>query len=142
MRTIVAPLGSEVEAQLTGLDAQVARVARRYIRRLWLEPYLGVPIARGLLCEHGCRRVYFDRDDHPDDVLGARAGAKRRGDEDLSAGPKFRIVYWVREAPRAQVRVIRILAVGEGHPRPPRRSAYELALEQLRRLTRTKETRS
>ena len=134
MRTIVAPLGAELDAQLAELDAQARHVAERYIRRLWLEPQLGVPVARGLLAEHGCRRVYFDRDDRPENLFGDRAAAKRRGDQDLSRGPRLRIVYWVREAPRAQVRVIRIVAVGEGHPRPPRRSAYELAHEQLRRL--------
>jgi hypothetical protein len=142
VRTIVAPLGGEVEAQLAALDAQAGRLARRYIRRLWLEPYLGVPVERGLLAEHGCRRVYFDRDDHADDLLGARGRVKRRGDEDPSAGPRFRIVYYVREAPRAGVRVIRILAVDEGHPSPPRRSAYDLAVDGLRRLIRKENPRS
>jgi hypothetical protein len=56
VRTIVAPLADEVEAQLRDLDAQAERVARRYIRRLWLEPYLGAPVERGLLAQHdrGC----------------------------------------------------------------------------------------
>jgi hypothetical protein len=134
VRTIVAPLGCEVETQLGEMDPQLARLARRYIRRLRLEPYLGVPVARGTLAEHGCRRIYFDRDDQPDDLLGGRRSCKRHGDQDLSEGPRYRIVYWVREAPRTDMRVIRVLAVGEGHPDPPRRNAYELARQQLRRL--------
>ncbi len=74
MRTIVAPLGCEVETQLSELDAQLGRLARRYIRRLRLEPYLGVPVARGTLAEHGCRRIYFDRDDQPERLAGRPPG--------------------------------------------------------------------
>ena len=37
MRTVIAPLPREVEAQLEALDARLAGIARRYIRRLALD---------------------------------------------------------------------------------------------------------
>jgi hypothetical protein len=42
VRTIIAPLHPEVEAELPALDRKRADIARRYIRRLRLEPDLGV----------------------------------------------------------------------------------------------------
>ncbi|MGH2949263.1 MAG: hypothetical protein ACRDPC_23915 [Solirubrobacteraceae bacterium] len=135
MRTMIAPLGREVEAQLAALDRRRERIARRYVARLRLEPLLGVPVERGALASYGCRRVYFDRDSRPDDVFAA-PGASRRGDEDPSRGPKWRIVYWIREAPQTGVRLLIILAVGEGHPDPGQPTAYELAGAQLARLTK------
>ena len=41
MRTLIAPLDPGVESQLRGLDRKRAEIARRYIRRLALEPHLG-----------------------------------------------------------------------------------------------------
>ena len=38
MRTLIAPLDPGVESQLRGLDRKRAEIARRYIRRLALEP--------------------------------------------------------------------------------------------------------
>lgn len=138
MRTIVAPLGTEVEEQLDALDAKRAEIARRYIRRLVLEPLLGSPVARGPLAGYSARRVYFDADSVPGDLLRCRAPAARRGDEDLAAGPRWRIVYWVQEAPAADVRLIVILAVGEAHPDPPRPTVYELAWTRITALVRRK----
>ena len=136
MRTIVAPLALEVEAELEALPRRLRAIARRYIHRLRLEPELGALVQRGLLADHRCRRVYFDASSKPDDLFGSSARQARRGDQDLAAGPKWRIVYSVREAPNAGVRLIVILAVGEGHPPPARRSAYELAEARLRGIER------
>jgi hypothetical protein len=47
VRTLVAPLATEVEAQLLALDDRRADVARRYIRRLVLEPLLGARSCAG-----------------------------------------------------------------------------------------------
>jgi hypothetical protein len=139
VRTVIAPLHPEVAAQVHALDRRRAEIARRYIRRLGLEPNLGAPTARGLLVEHGCRRIYFDRDDRPDDLFRARRPPARRGDEDLSEGPVWRIVYWTGEAQRTQTRLVVILAVGRGHARPPDPDAYELATRRLRALLRVPE---
>ena len=81
MRTIIAPLHQEVEAELRALDCKRAEIACRYIRRLRLEPARGVPVDRGLLAEHGCRRIYFDHDDQPDDLFGARRPPARHGNQ-------------------------------------------------------------
>lgn len=62
-RTLIARLGSEVERELGHLDARLARIARRYIRRLGLEPRLGGHADRGLPAEYGCRRSRFDSHD-------------------------------------------------------------------------------
>ena len=102
MRTLIAPLRPEVQRELGALDRRRARIARRYIRRLALEPYLGARVERGLLAEYACRRIRFDRHDRPEDLFGARRPPKRRGDEDLGQGPGWRIVYWLPEAPQAQ----------------------------------------
>ena len=45
MRTVIAPLHPGVESQLRAVDRKRAQIARRYIRRLTLEPYLGYPLA-------------------------------------------------------------------------------------------------
>jgi hypothetical protein len=92
--------------------------------------------AAGLLADHRCRRVYFDASSKPDDLFGSSVRRYRRGAQDASEGPKWRIVYSVREAPHAGVRLIVVLAVGEGHPAPGRVSAYELAEARLRNLER------
>jgi hypothetical protein len=72
VRTVIAPLHPKVQEELRALDRRRAQIARRYIQRLALEPYLGARVERGLLAEYGCRRIHFDRDDHPDDLFGAR----------------------------------------------------------------------
>jgi hypothetical protein len=136
VRNIIAPLAVEVRAELEGLPRRLRPIAQRYVQRLRLEPDLGGQVARGLLADHRCRRVYFDTSSKPDDLFGASARRARRGDQDPSEGPKWRIVYSVREAPKAGVRLIVILAVGEGHPAVGRRSAYELAEARLRNLER------
>jgi hypothetical protein len=141
VRTVIAPLRSEMQEELGALDRRRAQIARRYIRRLALEPYLGARVERGLLAEYGCRRIHFDRDDRPDDLFGARRPAKRRGDEDLSEGPGWRIVYWLLEAPQSQVRVVVILAVAPGHPRPADLNAYELASRRLEALIGSRRTK-
>jgi hypothetical protein len=138
VRTLVAPLGSGVEAQLRALDRRRADVARRYIRRLALEPLLGAPVTCGPLTGHPVRRVYFDADSAPGDLLRSRAPAARRGDQDPAAGPRWRIVYWMREAPTASVRLIVILAIGEAHPDPPTSTVYELAWTRLQAMLRRK----
>ena len=136
MRTVIAALHEEVEAQLEALDAKRAGIARGYIRRLALQPYLGVPVARGPLAAYGVRRIYFDLDDVPEDLFRARQRAKRRGGEDLGEGPRWRVVYWIGCAPRAQTRVLVILAVAEAHPRGGRPTVYELAWTRLKAIRR------
>jgi len=134
VRTVIAPLRPEVQQELERLDRRRAEIARRYIRRLALEPNLGPRVERGLLAEYGCRRIRFDREDRPDDMFGARCQPKRRGDQDLSEGPRWRIVYWTAEASRSQIRLVVILAVAPGHTKPPDASAYELAAARLESL--------
>ena len=136
MRTMIAFLFAEVEQQLDALDRKRAEIARRYIRWLALEPYLGVSVERGLLGQHGCRRIYFDAGDRPDDLFGGRRPVVRRGDEDLGKGLGWR-VHWVREASRTQVRVVVVVAIarprqaaraerlGAGHARPAIRHSWK-----------------
>lgn len=80
MRSVIAPLGAVVENDLAELDARSAEVARRFIRRLRLEPELGAPATRGTLGVLGARRVYFDASSRPDDLFAAptatRCGAR------------------------------------------------------------------
>ncbi len=125
MRTVRAPLSREVEQDLTALDAQLAKIAKSHVERLTTEPELGELVAKGRLASSGCRRVYFDR-----------CRAVRRGDEPVSAGPKYRVVYWVKEAPKSGLRVIVVLAVGEAHPKPGQPSVYVQATARLMQLTR------
>jgi hypothetical protein len=134
VRTVIAPLHPEVEAEMAALDRRRAEIGRRYIRRLALEPDLGVPVDRGLLAEHGCRRLYFNRNDQPDDLFGGRRPLVRCGDQDLSEGPVWRIVYWTRPALRSGIRLVVVLAIGRGHTRQPAESAYEAAVRQLEPL--------
>ena len=76
MRTLIAPLDPGVESQLRGLDRKRAEIARRYIRRLALEPHLGYRLARGRLASEQCRAVRFDHDHRPEELFG-RATAHR-----------------------------------------------------------------
>jgi hypothetical protein len=138
VRTVIAPLLPEVEAELRALDGRLEDVARRYVRRLALEPLLGSVVPRGPLATVGARRIYFARDNQPDDLFGSRRPPARRGDQDPGEGPGWRIVYWVAEAQRAQTRIIVILAVGRGHARPPSANAYELATRRLPAVARAK----
>lgn len=134
MRTLIAALHPEVQQELGALDRRRAQIARQYIRRLALEPHLGARVERGLLAEYGCRRIHFDRHDRPDDLFGARRPAKRRGDEDLGQSPAWRIVYWLPEAPQSELRLVVVLAVAQGHTKPPDPNAYELASRRLEAL--------
>ena len=61
MRTVIAHLPREVEAQPEALDPQLAGIARRYIRRPALEPQLGHPLTRGYLASRSVRAVYFSQ---------------------------------------------------------------------------------
>ncbi len=139
MRTIIAPLHPKVQQELRVLDRRRAEIARRYIRRLALEPYLGYPLQRGRLASERCRAVRFDRGDDPDDLFGARPRATRSGDQDPSCGPRWRIVYWVRETPDRRLRVIVVLAVGVAHPNPGARSAFDLATSILQTLIKERQ---
>jgi hypothetical protein len=132
MRTVVAPLEAEVEQQLAGLDASLRRVAEGCIARLRLEPFQGHLLRRGLLGSYAVRAVYFDRDSRPQELLGEHRGPLRLAGEDASKGPRYRVVYRVAEAPTSGVRVVRVLAVGEGHPSPGSDGAYRDAERLLR----------
>ena len=90
MRTLIAPLHPEVQRELGALDRRRAQIARQYIRRLALEPYLGARVVRGLLAEYGCRRIQFDRHDRPDDLFGARRMSKRCGRSVFQGRPRGR----------------------------------------------------
>jgi hypothetical protein len=72
----------------------------------------------------------------PEDLFGARQRAKRCGGEDLGEGPKWRVVYWIGDAERAQTRVVVILAVGEAHPRGGQPTVYERAWTRLKAIRR------
>lgn len=125
MRTVVAPLAPEIDAQLAGLDASLRKVAEGYIARLRMEPFLGHLLRRGLLGRAGARAVYFDRDSRPGELLGEHRGPLRLASEDPAEGPRYRVVYRIREAPKAHVRVVQLLAVGLGHTEPGVDDAYQ-----------------
>jgi hypothetical protein len=134
MRTVVAPVAREVEAQLDAMDPRLAEIARRYIQRLRVEPCLGHRLTRGPLGSQECRAVYFDRDSRPGDLFGSGRTSGRRGDQDPSEGPRRRVVYRLLEAVRADVRVVQVLAVGEAHAQPGREDVYTAAAQVLDRL--------
>ena len=48
---MIAPLSAEVEADVAGLDRRLAEIARRYVRRLPLEPSLGSLVKCGALTQ-------------------------------------------------------------------------------------------
>jgi hypothetical protein len=131
LRTLIAPLSDEVGQQLAALDPWRRELARRYIRRFALDPYLGYPLGHGRLATERCRAVRFDYDSNPDDLFGSRPTARRRGNQDLSAGPRWRIVYWMRETSDRQIRLIVVLAVGIAHPKPGGRSVFGDAEDHL-----------
>ena len=134
MRTVIAPLDGEVSAQLQALDDRLRDVCARYLRRLALEPLLGHPLSCGYLGSRQARAVYVDRDDHPDELLTSRPQGKRRGDQDPSEGPPWRIVYAVRETHDRRLRVIVVLGIGIAHPPPGADSVYTTAARTMRRL--------
>jgi hypothetical protein len=134
VRTALAGLEPEVQTQLAALDGRRAEVARRYIARLRLEPYLGHRLTRGLLASEECRAVYFDRDSRPDDLFGGEPVARRRGDQDPSAGPRYRVVYRLLEARRSDVRVVQVLGVGLAHVNAGEQDVYVRAAQLLERL--------
>jgi hypothetical protein len=138
VRTVIAPLAREVEAQLAALDPRLAGIARRFIRRLALEPQLGHPLTRGYLASRDVRAVYFDDTSEPDDLFGRRRPARRAGDEDLAAGPRWRVVYRAAETRDGELRVIVVLGVGCAHPAPGEESIYVAAERLLRRLWKEK----
>ena len=136
---MIAPLPPEVEHELAGMDRRLQGIARRYIRRLALEPYLGYRLQRGRLARENCRAVRFDRGDNPNHLFAGKPHPARVGDQDPDRGPRWRIVYWVRETADREIRVVVILAVGIAHPQPGHASAFELADRTLK--TRVKEVR-
>ena len=138
MRTVIAPLAREVEAQLAALDPRLAGIARRFIRRLALEPQLGHPLMRGYLASRDVRAVYFDEASEPDDLFGRRRPARRAGDADLAAGPRWRVVYRAAETRDGELRVIVVLGVGRAHPARGGESIYVAAERLLRRLWKEK----
>lgn len=140
MRTVVAPLAPETEAQLAGLGPELRRVAEGYVARLRMEPFLGHLLGRGLLGWAEARAVYFDADSRPAELLGEHRGRLRLASEDPSAGPRYRVVYRLLVAPSAAVRVVQVLAVGVGHRAPGGSDAYRdaglLLAEMLKREQR------
>ncbi len=141
MRTVVAPLAPEIEGQLAALDGQVRAVAEGYIARLRLEPYLGHLLVRGLLGWAEARAVYFDTDSSPEKLLYDHRGRLRAATDDPSTGPRHRVVYRLREAPRAGVRVAQILAVGVGHSELGGDDAYQAATRLLDALLKDEQRR-
>ena len=137
MRTVIAPLDGEVQAQLEALDARLGEICRRYIRRLAFEPLLGHTVERGYLGTREVRAIYVDRADRPEDLFGGRRAA-RQGDADPSAGPRWRVVYAVRETRDRRLRVIVVLGVGVAHPEPGHDSIYITAARTMRRLFKEK----
>jgi hypothetical protein len=55
VRTVIAPLAGELEAQLAALDLRLAGIARRFMRRLALEPQLDHRLTR---VRDGCLSVF------------------------------------------------------------------------------------
>ena len=133
MRTVIAALHPRVQGQLIALDAKRAAVARQYVARLAIEPYLGHRLDRGLLGSAQCRAVYFDRDSRPGDLFGATRQT-RRGDADPWSGPAYRVVYRLLEARRTGVRVVQVLAVGRAHASAGSEDVYVAAAQLLRAL--------
>ena len=132
MRTVIAPLEPVVERQLAALDGPLCEVALGYVARLRMEPYLGHLLRRGLLGSYDVRAVYFDQESRPRELLGEHRGPLRLASDDPSAGPRYRVVYRIAEAPMAGVRMVRVLAVGEGHASPGSEGAYRDAERLLR----------
>ena len=117
MRTVIAPLSPEVEAELAALDARLQRRGATIHPPTRVQPHLGYRLRRGHLAEEQCRAVRFDRDNNPDDLFGGRRIASRTADEDPSSGPRWRIVFWPAETKDREVRLIVVLTVGIAHPR-------------------------
>jgi hypothetical protein len=135
VQTVIAPHEPEVRRQLDALPPRLREIAHRYIERLRLEPFLGHRLERGLLATEGALTVYFDRDSRPDDLFGARRPPRRRGDQDLAEGPRFRVVYVPIEARATELRLVVVLAVGAAHD-DPSRDVYLAADRIARRVFR------
>jgi hypothetical protein len=134
VRTVIAPLDAEVSAQLQAPDDRLRDVCGRYLRRLALEPLLGHPLDRGELASRRARAIYVDHGDHPEELLTGRSQGTRRGDQDPSEGPRWRIVYVVRETRDRRLRMIVVLGVGLAHPDSGHESIYTTAARTARRL--------
>ena len=127
VRTMIAPLFAEVEQQLDALDRKRAEIARRYIRRLALEPYLGVPVERGCwastgageststlatgltICSGGGGRWYAAATRTSAKALGGGSSMGQGGVAHPASGRGGR---WHRERPRQAARAERL---GAGH---------------------------
>jgi len=140
METVVVPVSQSVRRQLEDLPPRLRTIAEDYIRRLRLEPDLGVPITHGTVRDHtladaAARRVYFDADSKPQQLFGEHRGRRRAATDDLSDGPAWRIVYRVRQHPTRDLRFVETLGVGRGHPDPKAgitTTAYDHARAALR----------
>lgn len=132
MRTILVPLSSAVEAQLSELGRRDRDVARAIIARLRLEPELGQLATRGLLADARVRRVRFDADTDVSDVLVSKRDRLRTGAQDQSAGAKLRVVYWEHIHPQRDVRFIEVLSVGAAHRTDSKPDVYDNAAAIIR----------
>ena len=131
MRTLIAPLPAEVEHELAGIDRRLRSIARRYIRRLALEPYLGYRLQRGRLARENCRAVRFDRGDNPDNLFAGKPHPARPAIRIPIAGPGGGSCTGLARQRTASSGVVVILAVGIAHPQPGHASAVELATRTL-----------
>ena len=125
----------EAEAQLVALaatDRRAAQVARKYIERLALEPELGQPVERGYLADVKARRIRFGAGDTPEQLFGQGARRVRRGDQDLSEGPPYRVVYITVAIEKLDVKLVIVAAVGRGHTDKDTENAYQAAERVLR----------
>ena len=86
-----------------------------------------------MLASEECRAVYFDRHSRPDDMF-SESRQSRRGSDDPSTGPAYRVVYRLLEARRSGVRVVQVLGVGRAHVAPGEQDIYSVAARLLERL--------
>lgn len=142
MRNVMVPLCEATREQVAALDCERRAIAEGYIERLALQPGLGHRLKRGLLAAKRVRAVRFDRGWHPESLLGGRRDPRaRRGDQDPSDGPRYRVVYALREIAARDVRLVVVLAVGRVHRTPGEYAAdgfdaYDAALEAVKQMER------
>ena len=94
MQTVIVPHEPEVRQQLDALSPRLREIARRYIERLRLEPFLGHRLERGLLATEEARAVYFDSDSRPDDFGYWTDGLVSRAGAAATTSPKARGSAW------------------------------------------------
>jgi hypothetical protein len=81
-----------------------------------------------------CAPCASTRGSKPDDLFGVRGGGRRRGDQDLCEGPRWRVVQRAAQTRDGELRVIVVLGVGVAHPKTGEESIYAAAERLLRRL--------